>query len=125
MNDYSTSIPDDWTESRLQDACESVTVGHVGSTSEFYEEVGVLFLRTGNLMSEKITLNDVKYIGTRFHDKLRKSQIRPGDVLVSRVGYTGSAALVPHDFPEANCANIIIIRSQFPDHRMALGKRCR
>jgi type I restriction enzyme S subunit len=71
----------------------------------------VLFLRTGNLVDGKVSLDDVKYITQDFHSKLSKSRVLPKDVLVSRVGLTGSAALVPDEFPESNCANIIIIRA--------------
>jgi type I restriction enzyme S subunit len=62
------------------------------------------------LNSGKITLDDVRYVDRKFHESLKKSTLQEGDVLVSRVGYTGNAALVPENFPEANCANIIIIR---------------
>jgi len=104
--------PEGWRSIALGEAAESITVGHVGSTSEHYTEPsqGVLFLRTGNVASGKLLLNDIKYVTRDFHDRLVKSSIRPGDVLISRVGQTGNAALVPVGFPEANCANIIIIR---------------
>jgi type I restriction enzyme S subunit len=105
-----SELPSNWRREKLENITNSITVGHVGSTSEFYRNEGVLFLRTGNLNSGKITLDDVRYVDRKFHESLKKSTLQEGDVLVSRVGYTGNAALVPENFPEANCANIIIIR---------------
>lgn len=102
--------PKGWRIAPLSSATDSITVGHVGNTSEYYCWQGILFLRTGNIHQGKIDLSDIKYIVPEFHARLTKSQIKPGDILVSRVGKTGDAALVPEDFPDANCANIIIIR---------------
>ncbi|HOY24674.1 MAG TPA: restriction endonuclease subunit S [Cellvibrio sp.] len=112
----SKSIPSDWRVDTLEKFTNSITVGHVGSTSEFYRNEGILFLRTGNLNSGKIVLSDLKFITQEFHESLGKSKLREGDVLVSRVGYTGNAAIVPKGFPEANCANIIIIRADETVH---------
>jgi type I restriction enzyme S subunit len=107
----SNLVPLGWVIDSLENLTESITVGHVGSTSAYYRDEGVLFLRTGNLSGGKVDTADAKYITREFHESLKKSMLREGDVLVSRVGYTGSAAIVPKNFPESNCANIIIIRS--------------
>lgn len=107
----SNLVPDSWRIDNLDSMTKSITVGHVGSTSKFYRNKGVLFLRTGNLNSGKIVFDNAKYITREFHESLKKSQLCEGDVLVSRVGYTGNAAIVPPGFPESNCANIIIIRA--------------
>ena len=95
----------------LGQVCESIVVGHVGSTSDYYAYEGVTFLRTQNVRPMKIDLRDVKLITEDFHKKLRKSTIRVGDVLISRVGVNrGMAAVVPKELDEANCANIIVVR---------------
>jgi len=104
-------IPNDWESVALGEFCREIVVGHVGSTSEHYiEKDGVRFIRTGDLKDGKIRLTETKQITREFHHKLKKSSLKSGDVLVSRVGDTGQAALVPEDLGEANCANIIIIR---------------
>jgi type I restriction enzyme S subunit len=107
----SSLVPVNWRIETLENLTNSITVGHVGSTSLYYRDKGIPFIRTGNLNSGKIVLNDLRYITLDFHEKLKKSKLQVGDVLVSRVGYTGNAAIVPEGFPEANCANIIIIRT--------------
>ena len=91
----------------------SITVGFVGTTSRFYttEDNGVIFFRTGNITEHGLDSSDVKWVVSEFHKANPKSSLHSGDVVVSRVGYTGNAAVVP-EVGEANCANMIIIRSR-------------
>ena len=103
-------FPAHWSVRRLADLGR-VTVGYVGPTNPFYTapENGVLFLRTGNITESGISLNDVRWVTRAFHRSQPKSALRQGDVVVSRVGYTGTASVVPALGP-ANSANMIIIR---------------
>jgi type I restriction enzyme S subunit len=101
----------------LGEAVEMVTVGHVGPTTEFFSEDGVPFLRTGNVGTFEIVQSDLKRITPEFHRKLRKSTLRTGDVLVSRViSDEVRCAVIPAEFDGANCANVIVIR---PGRRMS------
>jgi type I restriction enzyme, S subunit len=95
----------------LGDAVEMVTVGHVGPTTEYFCEDGVPFLRTGNVGALEIDRGDLKRITPEFHRRLKKSALRTGDVLVSRViSDAVRCAVVPADLDGANCANVIVIR---------------
>jgi type I restriction enzyme, S subunit len=95
----------------LGDAVELVTVGHVGPTSEFFCDVGVPFLRTGNIGNFEVVASDLKHITPEFHKKLKKSALKEDDVLVSRViSDEVRCAVVPAEFNGANCANVIVIR---------------
>ena len=93
-------------------AVARVTVGYVGPTNPFYtsSDGGVLFLRTGNIGSGRILLDNCRWVTESFHRSQAKSGLHAGDVVVSRVGYTGTAAVVP-ELGEVNCANMIIIRA--------------
>jgi type I restriction enzyme S subunit len=96
----------------LNKLTEKISVGHVGPTSFAYVEKdnGIPFLRTQNVKRNFIDLNDLAYVTRDFHNKLKKSQIHGGDVLISRVGVNrGMAAVVPYDLGEANCANVVIV----------------
>ena len=101
-----------WPLVKLGTVCEKVSVGHVGKTSEFYtDESGIPFLRTQNVSKKGLNLNDVMYVTKDFHDKLKKSQLQAGDVILSRViSNRINCAVVPSDLGEANCANIILAR---------------
>lgn len=105
------SIPSLWELKKLKDIA-NVTVGYVGSTEKYYcnPDEGVLFLRTGNITEVGLDLTDVKYIKRNFHEQIIKSSLILGDVIVSRVGITGIAAVVPNNLGNVNCANMIIIR---------------
>lgn len=98
---------------RLADLCEAVTVGHVGKTSQYYRAEGVPFLRTQNVGSGELALDDLKFITQEFHETLKKSQLKPGDVLVTRVVTDEmKCGIVPTSLGRANCANVILIRSK-------------
>jgi type I restriction enzyme, S subunit len=42
--------------------------------------------------------------------KIRKSALKPGDVVIVRTGKPGSATIIPDSLPEANCSDLVIIR---------------
>ena len=101
----------EWQTKILGDVCERVTVGHVGITSPYYRDQGILFLRTQNVGVSGLVLDDRKYVTPEFHKSLKKSEVKPGDVLMSRViTHTVHCALVPPDLGPANCANVILVR---------------
>jgi type I restriction enzyme S subunit len=102
-----------WVNTRLADICERVSVGHVGPTSEFYcdPSEGIPFLRSQNVRPGKLDWEGVQYITKEFHARLRKSQIRFGDLLFVRVGANrGDCCAVLEDVAELNCANIVFAR---------------
>jgi len=102
-----------WVDTRLADICDRVSVGHVGPTSEFYcdPSEGIPFLRSQNVRPGKLDWEGVQYITKEFHSRLRKSQIRFGDLLFVRVGANrGDCCAVLEDVAELNCANIVFAR---------------
>ncbi|MBF6070025.1 restriction endonuclease subunit S [Nocardia farcinica] len=52
----------------------------------------------------------MKYIDDAFHAKLKKSQLRPGDVVTVRTGKPGQTAVVPDWLNSANCSDLVITR---------------
>lgn len=104
---------EDWAEKSLGDCCSRVSVGHVGSTSEYYcaEELGIPFLRSQNVKPERLELDGVRFITKAFHEKLKKSQLKANDILIVRVGANrGDCCLVPTNVEKLNCANIVFAR---------------
>jgi type I restriction enzyme S subunit len=100
-----------WQTKPLGEVCERVTVGHVGITAPFYRDEGIMFLRTQNVGKLGLDLDDVKYITPEFHASLKKSEVKGGDILMSRViTHTVNCALVPTDLGVANCANVVLVR---------------
>ncbi|MCY9844560.1 restriction endonuclease subunit S [Vibrio caribbeanicus] len=101
-----------WPLVELGNICSRVSVGHVGKTSEYYtDNSGIPFLRTQNVSKTGLELSDIKYVTSNFHSRLKKSQLVEGDVILSRVISSQiNCAVIPPNFGEANCANIILAR---------------
>lgn len=101
--------PESWRKVRLEDVCDRITVGHVGSMADKYVPEGVPFLRSQNITPFKICFDGIKHIDEAFNIKLKKSSLRPGDVAVVRTGYPGTAAVIPPSLPVSNCADLVVI----------------
>jgi type I restriction enzyme S subunit len=96
---------------KLGDVVEEITVGHVGSMASEYVASGVPFLRSQNVLPFGISTNDIRYITPAFHAQLKKSRLRPGDVVIVRTGKPGTCAVIPEWLEEANCSDLVIVRS--------------
>ena len=101
-----------WKEVALNDVAE-LTVGFVGKTATHYVDKGVRFLRSLNVTPFRINYNDEKYIDKEFHNKIRKSELKTGDVVIVRTGKPGACAVIPEKTEEWNCSDLVIIK---PDH---------
>jgi type I restriction enzyme S subunit len=75
-----------------------------------YVDEGIPFLRSQNIQPFYLELTEVKYITPRFHRKLQKSALLPGDVVLVRTGYPGTACVIPPNLPVSNCADLVIVR---------------
>ena len=88
-----------------------VTVGHVGPSASFLDSEGVPYLRTGNIGHGELLFDNMLRVSPKFHGRLKKSQLKSGDVLFSRhISDEIRCAIVPATLGEANCANMIVIR---------------
>ncbi len=102
---------DGWVEMTLGQASDRVSVGHVGTTSPYYRTEGVLFLTTQNVTRDGLSLDEVRYVTEDFHLSLKKSQLKAGDVLMSRVITNAvNCAIIPPDIVPCNCANVVLVR---------------
>ena len=99
-----------WAPVKLKEVCTQVTVGFVGSMADEYCDEGIPFLRSLNIQPFRINTNDLKYIPQAFHERIRKSTLRPGDVGIVRTGYPGTACVIPAWLEEANCSDLVIVR---------------
>ncbi len=103
-------MPTDWVEVKLEDVASELTVGYVGSMTSEYAESGIPFLRSKNVDSLSINTDDLKYITEEFHQRISKSRLSPGDVVIVRTGKPGTCAVVPDWLEEANCSDLVIVR---------------
>ena len=74
------------------------TLGHAFAVS------GVPFLRAEDLTNGEVRANKAEYfIPTETHDLLSRSQLEPGDLLITIAGTLGRVAYIPKDAPPMNC----------------------
>jgi type I restriction enzyme S subunit len=95
---------------RIADLSLRVTVGFVGSQSKLFVDEGVALLRGQNIKPYSLDLTNLKYISAEVHERWRKSALQPGDVAIVRVGYPGTACVIPPGLGPLNAASLVIVR---------------
>lgn len=99
-----------WQIKKLSEVAE-LTVGFVGTMAQHYVDDGITFLRSTNISPFNISLDDVKYISAEFNQKIKKSELRTGDVVIVRTGKPGACAVIPEIIEPWNCSDLVIIRA--------------
>jgi len=99
-----------WSDRQLQELCQRITVGHVGSMATRYTADGIPFLRSQNIRPFSVSTENLVFIDEEFHFTLNKSSLQAGDVAIVRTGYPGTAAVIPRSLGPANCSDLVIVR---------------
>ncbi|MEU5979871.1 hypothetical protein [Streptomyces sp. NPDC047315] len=100
-------LPEGWKWRIAQDICTPITSGSTPASNLMYENEGdIPFLKVYNISPSGFIDFTIKptFIDEDTHNgKLRRSRVRPGDVLTNIVGPPlGKSAVVPATFPEWN-----------------------
>lgn len=74
-------------------------INYGASVKNIYSDEGIPLLRILNLMPNEINLKDVVKVSYELKNKIGKSYVKEGDLLISRSGTIGIVAIVP---PEAD-----------------------
>lgn len=99
-----------WAKTKVENLAEYITVGFVGSMSSLFVDEGVPLLRGQNINPYALDLTNLKYISQETHRKWKKSALKPGDVVIVRVGYPGTACVIPEGIGDLNAASLVIVR---------------
>jgi type I restriction enzyme S subunit len=78
--------------------------------SSLFCDEGVPLLRGQNIRPYSLDLTNLKYISPETHRKWKKSALKPGDVVIVRVGYPGTACVIPEGLGDLNAASLVIVR---------------
>ncbi len=100
-----------WKPTKLSAITDVITKGTTPTTLgyEFADE-GIPFLRVQNISDGSVNYErDTLFVDLETHSALKRSQIQPGDVLVSIAGSIGRAGVVPDDAPPMNCNQAVAI----------------
>lgn len=94
----------------LSAACALITDGDHGVAD--YQDEGVPFILSENVKDGWIDISALRMISEAHHRKLKRSQIKPGDVLVTKTGvYFGKSAVFDGQLREANTiAHVGVLR---------------
>lgn len=102
------------TTHRLVDVA-SVSDGNHGEVSQSFSNEGIRYLRGKDLNNFFISDDDPIFIPESVYNKIARSHIRKGDVLVSIVGTVGMIGLVARDFEKlTGSCKIAILRPRSP-----------
>ncbi len=105
------AAPDGWSWTTIDQTANRVTVGYVGSMKDEYVEDGIPFLRSQNVRPNKFRPEGLTFISNEFHQKIIKSALAPGDVVVVRSGNVGTSCVIPPELRVANCSDLVVIQS--------------
>jgi type I restriction enzyme S subunit len=88
-------IPESWEVVELEKLTECITKGESPRWQGFeYQQEGILFVTSENVRDRFLDLENPKFIPAEFGEKLRRSRLVSGDVLVNIVGASiGRASL--------------------------------
>jgi type I restriction enzyme, S subunit len=100
----------EWRDVALEDVADELTVGYVGPMASEYVDDGIPFLRSLNVEPLRINKNDLKFITPEFHQRIQKSRLTPGDIVIVRTGKPGACSVVPDWLVDANCSDLVIVR---------------
>jgi type I restriction enzyme S subunit len=97
-------LPVGWLWCKLQECATLITKGESPKWQGYqYVANGVPFVRSENVLWGSLDLSRTTRIPNAFHQKLRRSQLKPNDVLINLVGASiGRCAIVPPQLLEAN-----------------------
>ena len=102
-----------WPRLTLRELSERVSVGHVGPTGEFFclPNEGVRIVRSQNIRPGRLLIDDCAWISTDFHLSHPKSQLRSGDILITRVGANaGDVCRVPDNVGDLHLSSAVFSR---------------
>ncbi len=100
-----------WPSVRLAELSKVITKGTTPTSIGFeFSNDGVRFLRVQNIEGGTVNYErDTLFIDESTHQALKRSQIQPGDILVSIAGTIGRSGVVPKDSPPLNCNQAVAI----------------
>lgn len=98
-------VPESWEVRKLGDIATTISKGSSPKWQGFqYTESGILFIRSQNVGSGKMLLDDRAYLPTAFNEKEKRSILQSGDILINLVGASiGRVALGTDEIEGGNC----------------------
>ncbi len=93
-------IPNDWRSIPLSEVAHSKIVYGIVQAGPHVAD-GVPYLKSSDVGGQ-IDADGLQCTSLEIHSRYRRSAVRPGDIVISLRGNTGSTSIVPQGLPEAN-----------------------
>jgi len=79
--------PKGWEIKKMKEITSKIMSGNTPKGGkEVYVENGILFLRSQNVWRNKLDLEDVAFIDEETHQKMKRSTLKDGDILMTKTG---------------------------------------
>ncbi len=99
-----------WKTISLGDVTETITKGETPLwKGDSYQETGILFVRSENVLTGKLDLSKKTFISPIVHERMKRSQVKKNDVLLNIVGASIGRSAVFNEECEANINQAISI----------------
>ena len=110
QEDIPYPLPHGWKWIRIDDLCAGITSGATPPNEFFSDTKGIPYLKVYNIRNQKIDFQyKPQFINEEYHVKLKRSCLKPGDIVMNIVGPPlGKVAIIPDEFPEYNCNQAIV-----------------
>jgi type I restriction enzyme S subunit len=104
-------IPEDWVIGMGSGITDIVSKGASPKWQGFnYTHEGMLFVTSENVRDGFLDVSHPKYLPLEFHEKLKRSKLQKGDILINLVGASiGRSCLVSRDLGEANVNQAVAV----------------
>ena len=100
-----------WNRLSATEACKVVANGTTPKNNPFSPTGDIPFLKIYNIVHQKINFDyKSQFITSATHDKMKRSVVFPGDVIMNIVGPPlGKVAIIPNQYPEWNINQAIVV----------------
>lgn len=98
-------VPESWSIRRLEEVSDYITKGGTPTTYGFdwvSSTDGVPFFRSECVTNAGFIHKGMNYIHKQAHQQMNRSEIKPGDILMTITGNIGRVAVAPSNFESAN-----------------------
>ena len=93
-----------WEAKTLKEISDRMVDGPFGSELkvEEYVEEGIPLIRVGDIKNGKLVESNFVFISPEKHQKLKRSEVNSGDIVLTKAGSIGNATILPDHIPIAN-----------------------